>query len=523
MNPQRPDLSDAGLYDACWANARDALLAVECRTGRVVDANSSAMALVGRDREALSDLGIFGMFQSQEHQRLAEILQKGTENTSSMGDFLLLRRDGSVLPVMLSSLSTVGPGGEAVLLCVLREKYELERQNHLLATLHWALSAYTGAARALVRAESSQRLFQQVCEAITKESCYLLAWVGIAEESEEKAVRVVAVAGTAIGYLDGLKFSWDEGCMHGQGPTGRAIRSGQIQWMKDCETEEIFRPWCERASQYRIRSSLTVPLLVEGICRGALMVYASCADAFESVSIDVFEDLAREIGHGLQALRQRDQLELERRDRTLTQEKLTEAFSSIVSALVTAVEARDPYTAGHEGRVAEIACAIGQEMGWSEERLTALRMAAMVHDIGKISVPIRILVKPGMLSERERKLLNAHPDTGYAILRDIPFDYPVAEIMRQHHEKLDGSGYPRGLRDKEILPESRVLTVSDIVEAMACNRPYRKAIPLPEVIQEIERQAGHQLDAEVVRVCVRLLQEKRDVLPQAIFNRQEQA
>jgi len=266
-----------------------------------------------------------------------------------------------------------------------------------------------------------------------------------------------------------------------------------------------------------------VPLLVEGICRGALMVYASCADAFESVSIDVFEDLAREIGHGLQALRQRDQLELERRDRTLTQEKLTEAFSSIVSALVTAVEARDPYTAGHEGRVAEIACAIGQEMGWSEERLTALRMAAMVHDIGKISVPIRILVKPGMLSERERKLLNAHPDTGYAILRDIPFDYPVAEIMRQHHEKLDGSGYPRGLRDKEILPESRVLTVSDIVEAMACNRPYRKAIPLPEVIQEIERQAGHQLDAEVVRVCVRLLQEKRDVLPQAIFNRQEQA
>jgi putative nucleotidyltransferase with HDIG domain len=341
----------------------------------------------------------------------------------------------------------------------------------------------------------------------------VLAWVGIAGEEKEKPVRVAAVSGQAAGYLDGITVSWDENSVSGQGPTGRAIRSGELQIMIDRETSAIYQPWRERARDFNIASSLTVPLQIEGGWRGALMVYANCADAFDQVAIEVFVDLAGEIAHGLYAMQQKEQLESEQRRLEHTQEKLTNAFAAIVSALVAAVDARDPYTAGHEGRVAELACSIASELGWGEERQTALRMAAMVHDIGKLSIPIEILVKPGRLSDEERQLMNAHPETGFQILKDIPFDYPIAAIVRQHHEKLDGSGYPLGLTRNEILPEAQVLAVADIVEAMACDRPYRKAIPLPVVLDEILCQAGKQLDGDTVQACVNLLRRDATRLP----------
>jgi HD-GYP domain-containing protein (c-di-GMP phosphodiesterase class II) len=283
--------------------------------------------------------------------------------------------------------------------------------------------------------------------------------------------------------------------------------------MEDSETVAAFVPWRCRAREFSLRSTLTIPLGDEGNWRGALSVYAEHPHAFEPAAVVVFEHLAGEISHGLHALRQRELLESERIKRARTQQQLTDALSSMVAALVTAVEMRDPYTAGHEAQVAEIAYAIGKEMGWDEDRLLGLRMASMVHDIGKISIPSEILTKPTKLSAAERALINEHPETGYAILKDIPFIWPIADMMRQHHEKLDGSGYPLGLKAEEILPEAKVLAVADIVDAMAANRPYRHSIALEKVLEEIERQAGHQLDAEVVRVCLKLFREKGFILP----------
>jgi len=168
---------------------------------------------------------------------------------------------------------------------------------------------------------------------------------------------------------------------------------------------------------------------------------------------------------------------------------------------------RDPYTAGHENRTADIAYAIGKEMGWPEGRLQGLRMAAMVHDIGKISIPSELLNKPSRLTYEEFELVKGHPESSYAILKDIPFTWPIAEIVRQHHEKLDGSGYPQGLKGDEILAEAKVLTVADIVEAMAAARPYRKGLGLEVALAEVESQAGTLLDAEVVGICTRLFRE----------------
>jgi len=299
----------------------------------------------------------------------------------------------------------------------------------------------------------------------------------------------------------------------GRGPTGTCIRSQQEQIVEDTETSSIYAPWRELGQQYGLRSCVSIPLSIDGGWRGMLAVYAGQVNAFEPIAMDVFRHLARQIAFGVRAIDQEKKLQSERQRASVMQKQLTEALSAMVEPIVLAMEMRDPYTAGHQSRVAEIACAIGRRMGWTEDRLQGLSIAAKVHDIGKISIPAEILTKPGKLNDAERAMIRQHSETAYTILKDIPFPWPIAEIVRQHHEKIDGSGYPLGLKGDEILPESKVLTVADIVEAMTCYRPYRPGIKLHLVLQQIEKDAGIQLDAEVVRVCLDLFRNQHFVLP----------
>ncbi len=173
------------------------------------------------------------------------------------------------------------------------------------------------------------------------------------------------------------------------------------------------------------------------------------------------------------------------------------------------VEARDPYTAGHEKRVSELSMAIAQRLGLDEDCLRRLRVAGALHDVGKIVVPAEILAKPGRLSETEFELIKAHPQAAYDMLQSIDFDFPLAEIVVQHHERLDGSGYPRGLRGEEILPEARILAVADVVEAMISHRPYRPALPLDAAMAELEGGAGSRYDADACEAAVALFREHR--------------
>ncbi|MGB9856972.1 MAG: HD-GYP domain-containing protein [Dictyoglomaceae bacterium] len=151
---------------------------------------------------------------------------------------------------------------------------------------------------------------------------------------------------------------------------------------------------------------------------------------------------------------------------------------------------------------------IGKEIGLPQEKLKSLHMAGLLHDIGKIAVPINILNKPGKLNPTEFELIKKHPEVGYEILKNIEFPYPVADIVLQHHERIDGSGYPKGLKDGEILLEARILAVSDVVEAMSSHRPYRPAFPLETVLKEISEKKGILYDSNVVEACIKLFKEK---------------
>jgi PAS domain S-box-containing protein/putative nucleotidyltransferase with HDIG domain len=189
-------------------------------------------------------------------------------------------------------------------------------------------------------------------------------------------------------------------------------------------------------------------------------------------------------------------------------EQLRRTVEGAVLAMSHVVETRDPYTAGHERRVAELSTAIAAEMGMDGEDLTALRLAGLIHDIGKVAVPAEILSKPGRLSAVEFDLIKQHAQTGFDILAAIDFGQPVAEMVLQHHERLDGSGYPRGLSAAEILPEARILAVADVVEAMSSHRPYRAALGMEAALAEIREHAGVRYDADVAAACFRVVEEQ---------------
>jgi len=209
----------------------------------------------------------------------------------------------------------------------------------------------------------------------------------------------------------------------------------------------------------------------------------------------------------------------EKAERRLAEKRLRSALDWIrkqqaqtIAALASVTVIGDPYTSGHQQRMASLACAIAEEMGLDPDHVDGIRVAGTLHDIGKIAVPAEILAKPRKLNELEFGLVKMHPETSYEILREIEFQWPVAEMVYQHHERYDGTGYPRGLKGDEILPEARVMAVADVLEAMISHRPYRPAHELEAALEEVESGSGTLYDPEVCDACLRLFRERGYVL-----------
>ena len=189
-------------------------------------------------------------------------------------------------------------------------------------------------------------------------------------------------------------------------------------------------------------------------------------------------------------------------------ERTRKALGATVQAIAVIVETRDPYTAGHQRRVADLSVAIATEMNLPIDMIDGVRIAAAIHDLGKISVPAEILSKPIKLTDIESSLIKTHSQSGYDILKDIDFPWPVARTVLEHHERMNGSGYPNGLTEDNILTESRILSVADVVEAMASHRPYRPSLGIEAALEEIEKNKGIHYDNTVADACLRLFREK---------------
>jgi putative nucleotidyltransferase with HDIG domain len=190
-------------------------------------------------------------------------------------------------------------------------------------------------------------------------------------------------------------------------------------------------------------------------------------------------------------------------------QQLQQAWRQTIDVLSSTTEAKDPYTAGHQRRVAKLSVAIGNEMGLDEETQTILLLAGAIHDIGKINIPGEILSKPGKLNPIERRLIETHSTAGYDILKSLQLPWPIARIIYQHHERMDGSGYPQRLQGPDVLPEARVIMVADVVESMMSHRPYRMALGQEAALAEIRAGRGTRFDPQVVDACMALFDEQR--------------
>lgn len=341
----------------------------------------------------------------------------------------------------------------------------------------------------LVHACDETSLLAEMCRAITEVGGYDIAWIGRPEHDREWTVRPVAASGR-VEALDDLHISWGDNC-HGRGVTGMAMRTGSVQVINDSRTAApTFAPWQKVAATHDIRAVCAIPLELTGEV-WALTIYASQPGVFDPDSLAVLEKLGQELVYGIGRLRDAD--------------RLTRSMRDTVAAVAATIEHRDPYTAGHQRRVAQLAAAIARQMGLDAERTQGIAIGATVHDIGKISMPAEILVRPGRLSAAEFELIKTHTTAGAEILAGIEFPWPVADIVHHHHERFDGSGYPDGLGGEEISLEARIVAVADVVEAMSAHRPYRPALGMPAALAEIAAGSGTRYDPQVADACLAVL------------------
>lgn len=276
-----------------------------------------------------------------------------------------------------------------------------------------------------------------------------------------------------------------------------SVNNNGAIWLKDQATVEIYEQ--------------------DGICLslGFLTIVSKEMEAEDELKKhhDQLEGIVHERTAALTKLN--DQLKQEIAERKLAEERLQQSYAKlqknldeIVHAMSLTVEKRDPYTAGHQKRTTELAMALAGEMGLSEHQIKGIQMAALIHDMGKISIPAEILSKPGKLNEVEMQMVRRHPQAAFEILKEIDFPWPVDLIVLQHHEKMDCSGYPQGLAGEDILLEARILCIADVVESIESHRPYRPGLGIDKALEEISNNRGILFDQDVVDACLRLFKEK---------------
>lgn len=416
-----------------------------------------------------------------------------------------LRKDGSEFPVELS-IDSLQLKGHWHAVGILRDITERHESEVALLLAHRALRTLSGCNSILVRATDEQRLLEDICHLIVDTGGYHAAWVAYPSDDQSR-LRPLASAGVDQAYLDALRLGLEPGAQD-SGPAVDAFFSHQPQIVQDIASDSIHPANRAAALQRGMASAIALPLVQNGDALGVLMVYADEPEAFNAEELGLLREMAEDLAFGIATLRSREiRQRLEGAEHEQA-ERLQRALLGTIQAVALTVEMRDPYTAGHQLRVSQLAVAIANELGWSVEQIEGVRLGAMILDIGKIYVPAEILNRPGKLSEMEFEIIKHHPQIGYDIVKDVEFPWPVAQIILQHHERLDGSGYPNGLVAEQIIPEARVLAVADVVEAIASHRPYRPSYGVEAGLQEVIDHRGTLYDTTVVDACVRLFRER---------------
>lgn len=381
------------------------------------------------------------------------------------------------------------------------ERVEREAQ---IQRLNRTLRTISACNQDLVHAKCEEELLNDVCRAIIEIGGHLVAWVSYCGENTGDPCRTVAHHGDEAVFQVHADLEHDAGhardCLTLAALRGRRSAScNRLMESDECGFGRLFAAG--------VKAILALPLINGERLYGALTVFSALPDAFDAAEARLMEELADDLAYGIDALRT-----VAERDGYIGQ--FSQAMKNTVTAIARTLEMRDPYTAGHQQRVTALSVRIAREMGLAEDMIEGLYFGAMIHDIGKISVPAEILSKPSALSKLEFMLIQHHPRAGFEIVQGIEFPWPVAEMIVQHHERLDGSGYPNRLEGDEIILEARIIAVADVVEAMTTHRPYRPALGIKAALAEIAQGQGSRYDTAVVDACIQVVRANGMQLPQ---------
>lgn len=383
-------------------------------------------------------------------------------------------------------------------LALIEADNEIHRVNRALRVL-------SAGNRSLLFASTEQELLARICHDIVQEGDYIAAWIGFTGAEQDIYLQTAAShyrnGGTAEKSAYDLSYA-------GLKTVYSAVKGDRIVVINDTHPEQTSPELTEHAAKIGYRSTIILPLHLNAQPLGALILSAESEQEFGGLQIKYLTETAADTSFGIEMLRSKGENSRLALLGVHHDSMLKESLEEALRAISLTIEMRDPYTSGHQRRVADLAKALAIELGLSADEVHGIYLASIVHDIGKINVPAEILVKPGKLKPTEYELVKYHVEASYEILKGIRFPWPIAVMVHQHHERLDGSGYPLGLSDGNILFGSRIMAVADVVEAMSSHRPYRPGLGIEAALQEIERGRGTIYDAAVVDACLKLFHEK---------------
>ena len=424
--------------------------------------------------------------------------RKFAKNPPKEYEFRIIDRKGKIKDMFLKTGTIPNTKKSIVsLIDITRRKRAEERIKHLDLVIH----AIRKVNQLIIKEKDRERLLKGVCDSLIKTRGYYHARIVLLNE-EEKIITHIEAA-LRKDFLPLVKLL-KKGEMT---PCGRlALKKSDVVIIKDPASA---CPDCPLVQACSARGSvMTARLKHGGMIYGVMSVSIPVHFINDKEEHALFKELAGDIALGLHSIEMRGKLDKQTHDLQQSYQRTKKAMDATIETMSKIVEAKDPYTAGHQQRVSQLTTAIAKELNLSPDKVEGIRVASLIHDIGKIGLPTEILSKPTRLTDIEFSLIKSHSQIGYDVLKSIDFSYPVANIVLQHHERLDGSGYPNHLKGGQISLEACILGVADVVEAMSSHRPYRPALGIDKALEEISQNKGILYDPEVADTCLKLFKEK---------------
>lgn len=400
---------------------------------------------------------------------------------------------------LLAQMITDKKGKPTNIMGIIRDITEWKKAEERIKHLNNVLNSIRNVTQLIAREKDKTDLMKQVCKNFVDANEYTAAWIALL--NEDRSIDKIEKAGSGISFLEHLSKQEKErnlNCVQ------KAVISSKVQTFTDLKN------LCQKCPfRKKCPGRITIsPMKYENKIYGTMAILHPNGFVPDEEEKNLLKEVSDDLGFAFHSIELEEESGRNKRKLKESLEKVQKFLDGTVKALSSVVEKRDPYTAGHQKRVAELAVALGNELGLDEESLEALRMASLLHDIGKIHVRAGILNKLSKLDKLEMDIIKTHSKEGYEILKSVHFPGPVAEIVLQHHERLNGSGYPKGLCSDEIRLEAKILAVADVFEAYTSKRPYRPPYSVDDALEIISEKSGTLYDKKVVEECIKLFKEK---------------